>query len=225
MHLDWPRECASGLNGPDSGQGSGTRRVPSPFRRHHGSCHALLDAATASRFPVRHVFVGWAIGCLVLSLPGTAADAVAVRADAAQALGSRSSPVRGNARRAVGPGTRREGAAIRCFRPTSRGRTRSTTSIPTSCSTPERRLFRLWYKCVLADKEVIAKMMPPATVHDVGWFLLYATSQDGVRVGEAGLGPDRLRRLDGKQHRGPRHAQRGRVQRSARRRRRDGGTR
>ncbi len=40
--------------------------------------------------------------------------------------------------------------------------------------------FKLWYKCVLSDKDVIAKMMPPKTVHDVGWFLCYATSKDGV---------------------------------------------
>ncbi|MGB3119267.1 MAG: hypothetical protein WBE58_10620, partial [Verrucomicrobiales bacterium] len=34
--------------------------------------------------------------------------------------------------------------------------------------------FRLWYKCVLADPEVIAKMDGPSTVHDVGWYLLHA---------------------------------------------------
>ncbi|MBM4094356.1 MAG: hypothetical protein FJ276_33855 [Planctomycetes bacterium] len=39
---------------------------------------------------------------------------------------------------------------------------------------PER-VFKLWYKCVLADKDVIAKMDHPSTVHDVGWYLLYAT--------------------------------------------------
>ena len=44
----------------------------------------------------------------------------------------------------------------------------------------EERVFKLWYKCVLADKEVIAKMDTPSTVHDVGWYLLYATSKDGV---------------------------------------------
>jgi hypothetical protein len=44
----------------------------------------------------------------------------------------------------------------------------------------EERVFKLWYKCVLADKDVIAKMDGPSTVHDVGWYLLYATSQDGV---------------------------------------------
>lgn len=41
-------------------------------------------------------------------------------------------------------------------------------------------LFKLWYKCVLFDKDVIARMTPPRTVHDVGWFLCYATSRDGV---------------------------------------------
>ncbi len=44
----------------------------------------------------------------------------------------------------------------------------------------EERVFKLWYKCVLADKDVIAKMDGPSTVHDVGWYLLYATSKDGV---------------------------------------------
>ena len=44
----------------------------------------------------------------------------------------------------------------------------------------EERVFKLWYKCVLSDKDVIAKMDAPSTVHDVGWYLLYATSKDGV---------------------------------------------
>jgi hypothetical protein len=45
---------------------------------------------------------------------------------------------------------------------------------------PEDKLFKLWYKCVLADKDAIAKMENPSTIHDVGWFLLYAASKDGV---------------------------------------------
>ncbi|WP_395735860.1 M15 family metallopeptidase [Prosthecobacter sp.] len=52
----------------------------------------------------------------------------------------------------------------------------------------EARLFKLWYKCVLADKEVIAKMDRPSTVHDVGWYLLYATSKDGVHWDKPELG-------------------------------------
>ena len=40
--------------------------------------------------------------------------------------------------------------------------------------------FKLWYKCVLTDKEVLAKMADPMTIHDQGWFLLYATSRDGL---------------------------------------------
>ncbi len=52
----------------------------------------------------------------------------------------------------------------------------------------EERLFKLWYKCVLNDKDVIAKMMPPATVHDQGWFLLYATSRDGLAWEKPALG-------------------------------------
>ncbi len=42
------------------------------------------------------------------------------------------------------------------------------------------RVFKLWYKCVLNDKDVIAKMANPVTIHDQGWFLLYATSRDGL---------------------------------------------
>jgi hypothetical protein len=44
----------------------------------------------------------------------------------------------------------------------------------------EEKVWKLWYKNVLADKEVIAQMDPPGTVHDVGWYLLHATSHDGV---------------------------------------------
>lgn len=42
------------------------------------------------------------------------------------------------------------------------------------------QLYKMWYKCVLADADAIAKLDPVHTVHDVGWLLLYATSQDGV---------------------------------------------
>lgn len=48
--------------------------------------------------------------------------------------------------------------------------------------------FKLWYKCVLADPDVIAKMVPPRTVHDVGWFLCYATSRDGITWEKPALG-------------------------------------
>ncbi|HSI12574.1 MAG TPA: hypothetical protein VK961_11040 [Chthoniobacter sp.] len=44
----------------------------------------------------------------------------------------------------------------------------------------EEHLWKLWYKDVLADKEAIAQMDVPSTVHDVGWYLLYATSRDGM---------------------------------------------
>jgi hypothetical protein len=44
----------------------------------------------------------------------------------------------------------------------------------------QEQVFKLWYKCVLADKEVIAQMDQPSTVHDVGWYLLYSTSKDGI---------------------------------------------
>jgi D-alanyl-D-alanine dipeptidase len=52
----------------------------------------------------------------------------------------------------------------------------------------EEQLFKLWYKCVLADKEVIAQMDQPSTVHDVGWYLLYATSKDGIHWDKPALG-------------------------------------
>ena len=56
------------------------------------------------------------------------------------------------------------------------------------------QVFKLWYKCVLADKEVIAKMDGPSTVHDVGWYLLYATSKDGLAWDKPAL---RLHKFDG----------------------------
>ena len=49
-------------------------------------------------------------------------------------------------------------------------------------------VFKMWYKCVLADKEAIAQMDAPSTVHDVGWYLLYATSKDGVHWEKPALG-------------------------------------
>lgn len=52
----------------------------------------------------------------------------------------------------------------------------------------QEQLFKLWYKCVLADKEVITQMDQPSTVHDVGWYLLYATSKDGVKWHKPELG-------------------------------------
>ncbi len=58
----------------------------------------------------------------------------------------------------------------------------------------EERVFKLWYKCVLADKEAVAKMDGPSTVHDVGWYLLYATSKDGIAWQKPKLG---LHKFDG----------------------------
>lgn len=52
----------------------------------------------------------------------------------------------------------------------------------------QEQVFKLWYKCVLADKEVIAQMDNPSTVHDVGWYLLYATSKDGLTWDKPKLG-------------------------------------
>ena len=56
----------------------------------------------------------------------------------------------------------------------------------------EERIFKLWYKNVLADKDVIAQMDRPSTVHDVGWYLLYATSLDGIAWQKPALGLHRF---------------------------------
>jgi len=58
----------------------------------------------------------------------------------------------------------------------------------------QERLFKLWYKCVLNDKDVIAKMENPTTIHNQGWFLLYATSKDGIAWQKPELG---LYKFDG----------------------------
>ncbi len=52
----------------------------------------------------------------------------------------------------------------------------------------EAKLWKMWYKDVLADKDVIAQMDGPSTVHDVGWYLLYATSKDGLKWEKPALG-------------------------------------
>ena len=58
----------------------------------------------------------------------------------------------------------------------------------------QERLFKLWYKCVLNDKDVIAKMDNPTPIHGQGWFLLYATSKDGLTWQKPELG---LYKFDG----------------------------
>ena len=40
--------------------------------------------------------------------------------------------------------------------------------------------FHLWYKCVLNDPPIIAKLAPVHTIHDQGWLLLHAESKDGI---------------------------------------------
>ncbi|RFC44682.1 MAG: hypothetical protein DVB28_000946 [Verrucomicrobia bacterium] len=57
----------------------------------------------------------------------------------------------------------------------------------------ERR-WKLWYKDVLADADAIAKMDTPSTVHNVGWYLLYARSADGIKWERPAL---KLHRFDG----------------------------
>lgn len=53
---------------------------------------------------------------------------------------------------------------------------------------PTDALFKMWYKCVLVDKDAIAKMGPAKTLHDVGWYLCYATSKNGVAWEKPDLG-------------------------------------
>ncbi len=52
----------------------------------------------------------------------------------------------------------------------------------------EQQIFKMWYKCVLADSDAIQQMDGPSTVHGVGWYLLYATSKDGIRWEKPALG-------------------------------------
>jgi hypothetical protein len=52
----------------------------------------------------------------------------------------------------------------------------------------EEKVFKIWYKCVLADNEAIRQMDGISTVHDVGWYLLYATSKDGLTWEKPALG-------------------------------------
>lgn len=40
--------------------------------------------------------------------------------------------------------------------------------------------LHLWYKCVLNDPSIIAKLVPVHTIHDQGWLLLHAESKDGI---------------------------------------------
>ena len=57
------------------------------------------------------------------------------------------------------------------------------------------QVWKLWYKDVLADKEAIARMEAPSTVHEVGWYLLHATSKDGIAWIKPALG---LHKYDGR---------------------------
>jgi len=52
----------------------------------------------------------------------------------------------------------------------------------------EEQGWKLWYKDVLADQEAIAQMDAPSTVHGVGWYLLHATSKDGLAWTKPTLG-------------------------------------
>ena len=61
----------------------------------------------------------------------------------------------------------------------------------------DQRLFKLWYKDMLPDQDVVQKMMPPRIIAHVGWFLLYATSRDGIAWNKPDVG---LIGFDGTKH-------------------------
>ncbi|HEX7380280.1 MAG TPA: hypothetical protein VF278_24405 [Pirellulales bacterium] len=52
----------------------------------------------------------------------------------------------------------------------------------------KERLFQLWYQVVLADKDAMNKLTPPATSHLVGFLVCYATSKDGITWRRPNLG-------------------------------------
>jgi len=135
--------------------------------------------------------IGWtsmAFGWWVIGLPSTAAEAVAVRADMTKhlVLDSRLVAETSGVRLVLGQVEKEpRNPLFTADRPWENS---LNNLYPNVVFDPERRCFRMWYKCVLADPEAIAKMMPPDTVHDVGWFLLYAESPDGVAWTKPDLG-------------------------------------
>lgn len=52
----------------------------------------------------------------------------------------------------------------------------------------QEQIFKLWYSDVLVDQEVIAQMDRPSTINGVGWYLLNATSRDGLTWQKPALG-------------------------------------
>jgi hypothetical protein len=52
----------------------------------------------------------------------------------------------------------------------------------------QQHLFKLWYKDMLPDNDVVQKMSPSRIIAHVGWFSLYATSKDGVKWTKPQLG-------------------------------------
>lgn len=65
---------------------------------------------------------------------------------------------------------------------------------PSVALDPAHGGLQLWYKCVLADADVIAKMEQIVPCHKVGWTCCYATSADGIHWEKPLLG---LHRFDG----------------------------
>lgn len=59
---------------------------------------------------------------------------------------------------------------------------------PNVCYDADAGLFKLWYKDMIPDPDIVDKMMPPRIVIRTGWLLLYATSRDGVRWEKPNLG-------------------------------------
>ena len=136
-------------------------------------------------------WIGWtglSFGCLVASLPSAAAEAVAVRADMTKhlVLDPRLVAETSDVRLVLGQVEKEPRNPL--FTADKPWENALNNLYPNVVFDPERRSFRMWYKCVLADQQTIAKMMPPDTVHDVGWFLLYAESPDGVAWTKPELG-------------------------------------
>jgi hypothetical protein len=59
---------------------------------------------------------------------------------------------------------------------------------PNVCYDADAQRFKLWYKDMLPDRDIVDKMMPPRIVIKTGWFLLYATSADGLQWEKPNLG-------------------------------------
>ncbi|HEX8916057.1 MAG TPA: hypothetical protein VF796_27160 [Humisphaera sp.] len=127
------------------------------------------------------------LACLLLAVPALAGDPQVVRPDPLKLLLLDRRAVESTNLRLV-LGSPRKDPANPLFRADKPWENALNNLYPNVLWDETDRRFKLWYKCVLADKEAIAKMDGPSTVHDVGWYLLYATSGDGVRWEKPALG-------------------------------------